>query len=173
MAYVCVEVCCSPNGDERYPVPTTLRMVAIYANRKEALEKCEDQAIKAQSEFAGQDIYYLLWKTDEPLNIDRNITQDNTISNVGSWLPDSERLYGVVSDLKVELVPPERIKQRAAQREKATATQEVKKKVRSRPAPDEPFVTTDMPEYRPPRMSTGAGGTALGRTAGAPWRQVY
>lgn len=123
MAYVVVEICCAPNGEHKYAVPTTLRIARIFADATEAAKEfAQDTYYKAESEYAGQDIYYVLWKLDEPLNLDRCIIQDNSISNCGMWLPDSERLYADVGDLEVELMPPERIKQRAkakAQAEKA------------------------------------------------------
>ncbi len=129
MAYVCVEVSCSPNGDTRYPVPTTLKIVRIFASAEEATHEFpEDQAFKAESEFTGQDVYYLLWKTDEALNLDRNVVADNTISNVGGWLPDSDRMYTDVSDLAVELIPPARIKARAKERERAQKAAGIKHK---------------------------------------------
>ena len=174
MACVCLEVCCSANGDDKYPVPTTIKIVRIFADEREAAREFpEDQAIKAESEFLGQDIYYLLWKTDEPLNIDRCIIGDNSISNVGMWLPDSERIYTDVSDMGVELVPPQRIKARAKARELAE-----KKKQKTKPR-RETVVEYEDGEERPyyqtsSRIGSASGGNAIGRgTQGTPWRKAY
>lgn len=116
MAYVALEVCCSPQGNEKYPTPTTIRIAKIFANADDLTKNfSNDIIIRAESEYIGQDVYYLLWKLDEPLNIDRCTISENRISNCGMWLPDSERIY-TESELEVELVPPEIIKQRARQK---------------------------------------------------------
>lgn len=181
MAYVCVEVSCAPNGEEKYPVPTTLRMVRIFADAREAAQEfTQDQIIKAESEYSGQDIYYLLWKTDEPLNLDRVIVQDNTIHNCGMWLPESERIYNDVSDLEVELIPPQRIKQRAKQREMAqrNAAKERKraggKKKTSIVYGDTDQFDDDSEYVGSGRIGSAAGGNSVGRSAsGAPWRKAW
>ena len=111
MALVCLEVSCAPNGEERYPVPTTVKIVRIFADAREAAKEFPDDRIHpAESEYGGQDVYFVLWKTDDPLNIDRCATQGNNISNCGMWLPQSERVYGNVTDLEVELIAPQRIR---------------------------------------------------------------
>ena len=125
MAYVCVEISCAPNGEEKYPVPTTLRIARIFADSKEAAKEFDqDLFYKAEPEVSGQDIYYLLWDTRKPLNLDRFRVHDNSISNCGMWLDDNERIFGDV-ELNVELIPPERIKVR--NRAKAAAVRAEKK----------------------------------------------
>lgn len=117
MAYVVAEISCSPNGEERFPVPTTIRICRIFADAADAAAEFEsDKLFKAESEFSGQDVYYVLWKLDTQLNLDRSIVQENVISNCGMWLPQNSRIYNEVADLEVEIVPPERVKQRAKQR---------------------------------------------------------
>jgi hypothetical protein len=179
MACVCVEVCCSPNGEDKYAVPTTIKIVRIFADTREAAKEFStDQAFKAESEFAGQDIYYLLWKTDEPLNIDRCIVGDNTISNVGMWLPDSDRIYSDVSDLEVELVPPQRVKARAKVRERAQrqATQERSKTRKHNTKVDRGesgFGHEDEGQSRS-RLGSAAGGATIGRgRGGGMWNKQY
>jgi hypothetical protein len=128
MAYVCLEVKCSPTGEEKFPVPTTIRIARIFADAADAAKSFpSDQIIKADAAYAGQDVCYLLWKTDEPLNIDRCVETGNVISNCGMWLPADRRIYGETCDLSVELVPParliERQRQRAAAQRVAEATE--------------------------------------------------
>jgi len=123
MAYVVAEISCSPNGDERYPVPTTIRICRIFADAADAAAEFEsDKLFKAESEFSGQDVYYVLWKLDTQLNLDRSIIQENIIANCGLWLPQNSRIYNEVADLEVEIVAPERVKQRAKQRAAAERT---------------------------------------------------
>jgi hypothetical protein len=180
MVYAIVEVCCSPNGDEKYPVPTTLQLVRIFSDAREAMQEFpSDQVIKAESEYAGQDIYYLLWNTDEKMNLDRCIQADNVISNVGLWLPENERLYGDVTDLEVELIPPQRIKQRAKQRERAqqTASKERKRQgdgKKARTTINYGDEQTDEEYQGSGRIGPPAGGTSVGRSiGGTPWKQRW
>ncbi len=118
MAYLLVEIACSPVGTEKYPVPTTIRIARIYASADEAASEFPtDQIVPPPSEYRGQSLYYVLWKSDDPLNLDREATEgENIVSNCGMWLEMSKRPTGDVTDLSVELVPPERVKARAKQR---------------------------------------------------------
>lgn len=156
MALVCLEISCAPTGDEKYPVPTTIRVARIFATRDEARHEFGDDMIyRPDPEYAGQDVYFCLWDTSEPLNIDRCRAQDNTLSNCGMWLPDTERVYGA-TDLEVELVPPERIRARKKQKAAVVTGAEA-----------------DMPgEYVPSTARTGGidttGAGRLGRRP--PWK---
>lgn len=130
MAYVVAEISCAPHGEEMYPVPSTFRICRIFANATEAeAEFGQDAIYKAPIEYSGQDVYYVLYKLDEPLNLDRCIQPANTINNCGMWLSSEQRIYGDVSDLNVELVPPERLRARA--REKAAAAKMARHKQRT------------------------------------------
>lgn len=109
-------------------MPTTIRIARIFADAADAAKSFpSDQIIKADAAYAGQDVYYLLWKTDEPLNIDRCVETGNVLSNCGMWLPADRRIYGETCDLGVELVPPARLadrqRQRAAAQRVAEATE--------------------------------------------------
>lgn len=116
MAIVCLEVLCSGHGDDSYPVPTTIRIAQIFASYDQADEEFPEDVLKAPpTHVPGQDVYYVIWDTNEPLNIDRASDKNNVLSNCGSWLPDTERIFADV-DLEVEMVPPERMEARRRQR---------------------------------------------------------
>lgn len=119
MALVCLEISCSPHGDDKYPVPTKIRVARVFADATQAAREFgDDMMYRADTEYAGQDVYFVLWNTSEELNLDRMRSADNTVSNCGMWLPDSARVYGI-TDLEVELVPPEKIKARTRKTAKA------------------------------------------------------
>jgi hypothetical protein len=119
MAYVIAEISCAPNGQECYPVPTTFRICKVFGSGQDAAAEFDQDVLwPASDETKGQNVYYVLWKTDEPLNLDRCIQTDNKISNCGMWLSDDQRMYGDV-DLDTELVAPERLQERAKKRQAA------------------------------------------------------
>lgn len=120
MVLVCLEVSCSPTGEDKYPVPTTIRIARIFADAKDVAENFpSDKIIEADSAYVGQNVYYICWNTDEPLNIDRSTETDNVISNCGMWLPAASRVFGDVCGLEMELVAPARLAER--QRKRAAA----------------------------------------------------
>lgn len=125
MVWCIVEVSCAPYGETSYPVPTSFRMVKVLASRAEATtEWTGDKLYRAETdapEHTGQDVYYLLWNTSEPLNLDRHTVQDNSVSNVGSWLPETKRIESDVRDLHYELKPPRRVQMRAKDKREAHA----------------------------------------------------
>ena len=113
-----LEISCAPTGEEKYPVPTTMRIARVFGTEAEAkAEFSEDQLHGAEGEYVGQNVYYLLWNTAEGLNLDREIVQDNAISFCGSWLPDSERIIGSTD---LELCSTEKLRERAQTKTKNT-----------------------------------------------------
>uniref|UniRef100_A0A6C0IV10 Uncharacterized protein n=1 Tax=viral metagenome TaxID=1070528 RepID=A0A6C0IV10_9ZZZZ len=174
MAYVAVEVSCSPKGVEKYPVPTTIKIAKIFASVAEiSREFAEDKIIKAESECTGQDVYYLLWKLDTPLNLDRCIQKDNIISNCGMWLPDSQRLYADGANLNVELVPDEKIQQRARERAAAEKAAQRLKKGTRRNVDDYPSEEAEaLGDYEHKRRHVSSDGARFSRTnSGTPWNK--
>lgn len=122
MPLVCLEVSCAPNGTEKYPVPTTIRLARVFAGATDAAKHFDGDLLWApDAEYAGQDVYYVLWDTSEPLNIDRTRNPENIVSNCGHWLSDEQRLYGN-TELEVEMVPPEKLRERERMRRAAERT---------------------------------------------------
>lgn len=122
MVYVLVEVSCAPQGEGSYPVPTTFKLVRVFASRADANAEWNqgDTVHRAEAENAGQDVYYLVWNTSEPLNLDRHTTNTNNTSNCGMWLPDSKRVFSDTTDIHYELRPPARVIQKARKRQQVS-----------------------------------------------------
>jgi hypothetical protein len=81
-----VQIKCSPIGPDLTPSPTTINVVERYANEKEARTKWHgDQVYEPKSDVPGQHVYLVLWNTAEPLNLHREVDNNNTLSNVGAW----------------------------------------------------------------------------------------
>jgi len=183
MAYVCLEISCQPNGEEAYPVPTKIRIARIFSDAVEAAEEFpEDQIIKADTAYSGQDIYYVCWKTDEPLNIDRYLETDNCISNCGMWLPDEQRIFGNVCDLSVELVAPARLADRQRKRVAAQrAADAADARAHGRRANQHDLAYTgdrdggDVSVHHVGPLGPVTGGGTCGGVAskGSPWRQRW
>lgn len=123
MVYVLVEVSCAPQGDGSYPVPTTFKLVRVFASRADANADWNQGDIvhRAEAENSGQDVYYLVWNTNEALNLDRHTTNTNNTSNCGMWLPDSNRVFSDTTDIHYELRPPARVIENARKRKQVTS----------------------------------------------------
>lgn len=162
MVWAVVEISCAPHGDARYSVPTTFRFCKFFASQAAAHREFEqDLLFEAEAEYAGQNVYYVLMNTAEPLNLDRTVVQDNSINNCGSWLPDSERVYGDVTDGALELVPSEKLKKRAKERANA-----------ARAAGETgPAVMCDDEDSVPRSRARNRPGYLGGSSVGATWKK--
>lgn len=117
-----LEVRCFPHPSDSYPIPTTMKLVKVFATEQEAIADgwaTQDRVYNPPEEFAGQQVYQMIWNTDEPVNLDRHIQNTRKVSNVGEWLPESKQIWSDTSDIQLQPIPPERLKERARRREMA------------------------------------------------------
>lgn len=175
--YAIVEVNCAPTGSESYPVPTTMRIARIFADGAEAAREFpEDKLIEPDAEYRGQDVYYVLWRMDEPLNLDRCIVKENTISNTGMWLPASERIFSNTTDLTtVKVAAPDRVKQRAQKKAAALKQAGARNTIGGEAAAAIADVHDPLHASRGIHSARGAAaipGARYGRAgSGTPWNQ--
>lgn len=165
MVYAVVEISCMPNGDESYPVPTKFRLCKIFGSVDEAKQTFTDDLFYApDSEYVGQDIYYVLWNTDEELNLDRSIVRDNTLSNCGMWLDAEYRVWGDTADMEVTLQPSKRVRERSKKHTGKNAT----KPHHTDTNDSDNEYTSEQPLSR--ALSSTTHGASV-RNSGAPWRR--
>lgn len=174
MVYVVLEVSCMPNGDDKYPVPAKLRLCKAFANHDEAKQAFpEDLFYPPNSEYIGQDIYYVLWNTDEELNIDRSVVRENEPSNCGMWLDAEYRIWDDVSDMQVKLDAPQRVHERYSKKARHRSSAPPTTDATGGDRGNDGDVDDDDAELAPPRR-TAAGiiGGRYGRAgAGTPWNR--
>jgi hypothetical protein len=92
MVFCIAEIRCAPGSQG--PIPTTIKIVKVFGTVSEMLASFPKDLFHSDPDFKGQDVYQVMWDTDEALNLDRSIVRDNKISNTAMWLPESKKIYG-------------------------------------------------------------------------------
>ncbi len=116
-----VQVSCVPHSEDYYPIPTRMEIVKLYTSKEEALIDWEhgDLVHNPPPHKQGQEVYQLLWDTEEPLKLDRYTSNNRKVPGVGQWLPAAKRILSDVTGVQLQPVPPQKLLERSRRRQAA------------------------------------------------------